>query len=127
MPGCINRKAQCATKPVEICQHSDRLNNRSQFGDPPMAGAPLVPLLAPEAAGLDHVPGLNPGLISQNGDPPYSAESIQVIAHWLKDAHCARPQSVRLASRPIASRLKALWMSSRRRSALIRSNSDCVD
>ena len=26
-----------------------------------------IPLLAPEAAGLDHVPGLNAGLISQNG------------------------------------------------------------
>src|SRR5262252_10594267 len=33
-------------------------------------GLPNIPLLAPEAAGLDHVPGLNPGLISQNGDPP---------------------------------------------------------
>jgi nicotinate dehydrogenase subunit B len=49
-------------------------------------GLPNIPLLAPEAAGLQHVPGLNTGLISQNGDPPYSAESIQVIAHWLKDA-----------------------------------------
>ena len=90
-------------------------------------GLPNIPLLAPEAAGLDHVPGLNPGLISQNGDPPYAAESIQVIAHWLKDAPLRPAQSVRLASRPIASQLKALWMSSRRRSALIRSTSDCVD
>ncbi len=26
-----------------------------------------------------------PGLISQNGDPPYASGGIQVIAHWLKD------------------------------------------
>ena len=62
-------------------------------------GLPSIPLLAPEAAGLDHVPGLNTGLISQNGDPPYSAESIQVVAHWLKDAPL-RPAPIRSPGKP---------------------------
>ena len=62
-------------------------------------GLPNIPLLAPEAAGLDHVPGLNPGLISQNGDPSYAAESIQVIAHWLKDAPL-RPAPIRSPGKP---------------------------
>jgi nicotinate dehydrogenase subunit B len=62
-------------------------------------GLPNIPLLAPEAAGLDHVPGLNTGLISQNGDPPYAAESIQVIAHWLKDAPL-RPAPIRSPGKP---------------------------
>jgi nicotinate dehydrogenase subunit B len=47
-------------------------------------GMPNIPLLAPEAAGLDNVRGNNAGLISQNGDPPYASGGIQVIAHWLK-------------------------------------------
>jgi nicotinate dehydrogenase subunit B len=47
-------------------------------------GMPNIPLLAPEAAGLDQVRGINAGLISQNGDPPYSAENISVVVHWLK-------------------------------------------
>jgi nicotinate dehydrogenase subunit B len=62
-------------------------------------GLPNIPLLAPEAAGHDHVPGLNPGLISQNGDPSYAAESIQVIAHWLKDAPL-RPAPIRSPGKP---------------------------
>ena len=62
-------------------------------------GLPNIPLLAPEAAGLDHVPGLNPGLVSQNGDPSYAAESIQVIAHWLKDAPL-RPAPIRSPGKP---------------------------
>jgi CO/xanthine dehydrogenase Mo-binding subunit len=62
-------------------------------------GLPSIPLLAPAAAGLEHVPGLNTGLISQNGDPPYPAESIQVIAHWLKDAPL-RPAPIRSPGKP---------------------------
>ena len=62
-------------------------------------GLPDIPLLAPEAAGLEHVPGLNAGLISQNGDPPYAAESIQVIAHWLKNAPL-RPAPIRSPGKP---------------------------
>ena len=35
-----------------------------------------------------------PGLISQNGDPPYAADRIQVVVHWLKDAPL-RPSPIR--------------------------------
>jgi CO/xanthine dehydrogenase Mo-binding subunit len=62
-------------------------------------GLPNIPLLAPEAAGLEHIPGLNPGLISQNGDPPYAADSIQVVAHWLKDTPL-RPAPIRSPGKP---------------------------
>jgi nicotinate dehydrogenase subunit B len=62
-------------------------------------GMPNIPLLAPEAAGLDHVPGLNTGLISQNGDPPYAADSIQVVAHWLTHAPL-RPAPIRSPGKP---------------------------
>ena len=62
-------------------------------------GLPNIPLLAPEAAGLEHVRGLNAGLISQNGDPPYAADSIQVVAHWLKDAPL-RPAPIRSPGKP---------------------------
>jgi CO/xanthine dehydrogenase Mo-binding subunit len=62
-------------------------------------GLPNIPLLAPEAAGLDTVRGLNPGLISQNGDPPYAADYIQVTAHWLKDAPL-RPAPIRSPGKP---------------------------
>jgi hypothetical protein len=36
------------------------------------AGIAQYCLLGPEPAGLDQVQGLNAGLISQNGDPPYT-------------------------------------------------------
>src|SRR5258705_11857678 len=42
-----------------------------------------IPLLGPQAAGLDNIIGLNPGLISQNGDPPYVADHIQGVVHWV--------------------------------------------
>jgi CO/xanthine dehydrogenase Mo-binding subunit len=58
-----------------------------------------IPLLGPEAAGLDNIVGLNTGLISQNGDPPYAADHIQVIAHWLKDAPL-RPAPLRSPGKP---------------------------
>jgi CO/xanthine dehydrogenase Mo-binding subunit len=47
---------------------------------------PNVPWLALDAAGINQTPGLGTGQVSQNGDPSYAAESMQVIAHWLKDA-----------------------------------------
>ena len=62
-------------------------------------GLPNIPLLAPDAAGLDDVRGLNAGLISQNGDPPYAASRVQVIAHWLKDAPL-RPAPLRSPGKP---------------------------
>src|SRR5262245_31221526 len=49
-------------------------------------GLPDIPLLAPAAAGLDDVRGLQPGFILQNADPPYVAENVHVLVHWLKDA-----------------------------------------
>jgi nicotinate dehydrogenase subunit B len=58
-----------------------------------------IPLLGPQAAGLDDIVGLNPGLISQNGDPPYAANYIQVVVHWLKEAPL-RPAPLRSPGKP---------------------------
>src|SRR5260370_21046961 len=58
-----------------------------------------IPLLGPQAAGLDNIVGLNPGLISQNGDPPYAADHIQVVVHWLKAAPL-RPAPLRSPGNP---------------------------
>jgi CO/xanthine dehydrogenase Mo-binding subunit len=62
-------------------------------------GLPDIPLLAPEAAGLDDVRGLQPGLISQNADPPYAADGVMVLVHWLKDAPL-RPAPIRSPGKP---------------------------
>jgi nicotinate dehydrogenase subunit B len=62
-------------------------------------GMPNIPLLAPEAAGLDQVRGLNPGMISQNGDPPYAADNVQVLVHWLKQTPL-RPAPLRSPGKP---------------------------
>jgi nicotinate dehydrogenase subunit B len=89
-------------------------------------GLPDIPLLAPAAAGLDDVRGLQPGLISQNADPPYAAESMQVLAHWLKDTPL-RPAPIRSpASRRTASRSRASPTNLRRRQGSIRSSSGCA-
>ncbi len=58
-----------------------------------------IPLLGPQAAELDNIVGLNTGLISQNGDPPYAADHIQVIVHWLKEAPL-RPAPLRSPGKP---------------------------
>ncbi len=58
-----------------------------------------IPLLGPQAAGLDNIVGLNTGMISQNGDPPYAADHIQVIVHWLKEAPL-RPAPLRAPGKP---------------------------
>jgi nicotinate dehydrogenase subunit B len=58
-----------------------------------------IPLLAPAAAGLDDVRGMQPGAISQNTDPPYAADSVQVLVHWLKDAPL-RPAPIRSPGKP---------------------------
>ena len=52
----------------------------------PTRGLADVPLLASAAAGLDDVRGLQPGFIWQNADPPYVADKVNVLVHWLKDA-----------------------------------------
>jgi nicotinate dehydrogenase subunit B len=62
-------------------------------------GLPDIPLLAPAAAGLDNVHGLQPGLISQNADPPYAADRVQVLVHWLEDAPL-RPAPIRSPGKP---------------------------
>jgi CO/xanthine dehydrogenase Mo-binding subunit len=62
-------------------------------------GLPNIPLLAPEAAGIEHVPGFNTGLISQNADPPYAAGSVQVVAHWLNHTPL-RPAPIRSPGKP---------------------------
>jgi len=58
-----------------------------------------IPLLGPQAAGLENIVGLNPGLISQNGDPPYATDHVQVIVHWLKEAPL-RPAPLRSPGKP---------------------------
>lgn len=58
------------------------------------ASLPNVPLLAPEAAGIDQPKGLVTGLISQNGDPPYAVPDLEVKVHWLADAPL-RPSNIR--------------------------------
>jgi len=58
-----------------------------------------IPLLGPAAAGLDDVRGLQPGAISQNTDPPYATDKVEVLAHWLKDAPL-RPAPIRSPGKP---------------------------
>jgi nicotinate dehydrogenase subunit B len=62
-------------------------------------GLPDIPPLAPAAAGLDDVRGLQPGSISQNADPPYAADGVVVLVHWLKDAPL-RPAPIRSPGKP---------------------------
>ena len=42
-------------------------------------------LLAADAAGLQQEHGQATGLITQNGDPPYAADSVRVTVHWTKE------------------------------------------
>ncbi len=58
------------------------------------AGLSNVPLLAPQAAGIDQPQGLVTGLIAQNGDPPYATTDLEVKVHWLADAPL-RPSNIR--------------------------------
>jgi nicotinate dehydrogenase subunit B len=62
-------------------------------------GLPNIPLLGPNAAGLDNVVGLNAGLITLNADPSYAADYVQVVAHWLKDTPL-RPAPLRSPGKP---------------------------
>jgi CO/xanthine dehydrogenase Mo-binding subunit len=62
-------------------------------------GMPNIPLIGPEAAGLDDVRGYNTGLISQNGEPPYASNSAQVVVNWLKDTPL-RPAPIRSPGKP---------------------------
>jgi CO/xanthine dehydrogenase Mo-binding subunit len=58
------------------------------------ANLPNMPLLGPEAAGIDQVQGITTGLISQNGDPSYPLANVEVLVHWLKDSPL-RPSNIR--------------------------------
>jgi CO/xanthine dehydrogenase Mo-binding subunit len=42
-------------------------------------------LLAAEASGLPQEHGTGAGAITQNGDPPYQADSVRVLVHWTKE------------------------------------------
>ena len=42
-------------------------------------------LLAADAAGLTQEHGQGSGAITQNGDPPYVADTVRVVVHWAKD------------------------------------------
>jgi CO/xanthine dehydrogenase Mo-binding subunit len=50
------------------------------------AGLPNIPLLAPQAAGIEQPLGQAAGLIQQNTDPPYDVPNVRSTVHWLKDA-----------------------------------------
>ena len=43
-------------------------------------------LLAADAAGLTQEHGQGAGAITQNGDPPYAADNVRVLVHWVKEA-----------------------------------------
>jgi CO/xanthine dehydrogenase Mo-binding subunit len=58
------------------------------------ASLPNMPLLALDAAGIAQTPGITVGLISQNGDPPYSVPNQEVVVHWLATSPL-RPSNIR--------------------------------
>jgi len=53
-----------------------------------------IPLLAPAEAGLAQTSGQWPGMIAQNGDPPYLMRHLKVVAHRLKETPL-RPSHIR--------------------------------
>ena len=57
-------------------------------------GLPAVPLLAPDAAGLDQPKGQNSALVQGNTDPPYAIPDMRVVIKWLKDTPL-RPSNLR--------------------------------
>jgi len=58
------------------------------------AQLPNIPLLGPQSAGIKQLLGISTGLISQNGNPPYSTPHVEVSANWHKDAPL-RPSNIR--------------------------------
>ncbi len=61
-------------------------------------GLPNIPLLAPDAAGLDQPQGESSGQVQQNAKPPYRIPNLRVVAHWLKDTPL-RPSHLRAPGR----------------------------
>jgi CO/xanthine dehydrogenase Mo-binding subunit len=62
-------------------------------------GLPFIPLVGPAEAGLDQPNGIGTGLLWQNGDPPYGAASMSVVAHWLAETPL-RPAPIRSPGKP---------------------------
>ena len=58
------------------------------------ASLPNIPLLGPEAAGINQPQGLSTGLITQNAHPPYAHPHLSVKVNWLKDSPL-RPSNIR--------------------------------
>lgn len=52
------------------------------------------PLLGPDAAGMMQDHGQGAGLLTQNGDPPYAAANVRVVAHLTKETPL-RPSNLR--------------------------------
>jgi CO/xanthine dehydrogenase Mo-binding subunit len=75
------------------------LDWRTDLWLPRATGTGLTTLLAPVAAGLEPNPGFGAGMIAQNGDPPYAANRISVVCHWLADP-ILRPGSLRSPGKP---------------------------
>ncbi|MCC7417958.1 MAG: xanthine dehydrogenase family protein molybdopterin-binding subunit [Acidobacteria bacterium] len=55
----------------------------------PNAAPGARPLLAADAAGLAQEQGTNAGAVTQNGDPPYRADNVRVLVHWVKETPLA--------------------------------------
>jgi CO/xanthine dehydrogenase Mo-binding subunit len=53
-----------------------------------------IPLLSPQAAGIQQPVGQSTGLVTQNGDPSYAANAVKVQVHWLGAAPL-RPSNIR--------------------------------
>ncbi len=58
------------------------------------AGLPNIPLLAPEAAGIEQPIGQLSGQIQQNTDPPYRIPNVEAVVHWLRGTPL-RPSNIR--------------------------------
>ncbi len=91
--------AQLIDFTAAIDQSGRILDWRTDLWLPKSSGPGLTTLLAPVAAGLEPNPAFNTGLIAQNGDPPYAADHIEVVAHWLKDP-VLRPAPLRSPGKP---------------------------
>jgi len=56
-------------------------------------------LLAASAAGIPQDNGRDAAAIFENGEPPYSAEHVRVLAHWLRDTPL-NPSNLRAPGKP---------------------------
>ena len=56
-------------------------------------------LLAAQAAGIPQDSGRDSAAIYENGDPPYTADHVRVLAHWLRDTPL-NPSNLRAPGKP---------------------------